>query len=200
MAAAITGDNLAYLFGRLAGRQLIERTARLLHLHAKRLEGMNTYFDRHAGTTITTARWISPLRGLVALSAGAAFVPWRRLLVYNAIGSISWAAAVTGLSYGLSRSLAELAEIFSLAGLTVGGVLILGVVVFFVWRHRRKASQVAARDAEHAGDPEGEPAATVEAAEACTLPARSEATGRVTVSVCEACLGQSDQVCSPVCL
>ena len=60
MAAAISGDNLAYLFGRLAGRQLIERFARLLHLHVKRLESMNTYFERHAGTTVATARWISP--------------------------------------------------------------------------------------------------------------------------------------------
>jgi len=32
MAAAVTGDNLAYLLGRLAGRPLIERLARLLHL------------------------------------------------------------------------------------------------------------------------------------------------------------------------
>ena len=78
IAAAITGDNLAYLFGRLAGRPLITRIARLLHLHARRADTMNHYFDRHAGTTIATARWISPLRGLVALSAGAARVPWRR--------------------------------------------------------------------------------------------------------------------------
>jgi membrane protein DedA with SNARE-associated domain len=146
MAAAITGDNLAYLFGRLAGRPLIERLARVLHLHAKRVETMDHYFDRHAGMTIVTARWISPLRGLAALSAGAAHVSWRRFAVFNAIGSITWAASVTALAYGLSRSLGELADIFDVTGLVVVGLLLVGVgvVVFFWWR-RRKARLLRAR-------------------------------------------------------
>jgi membrane protein DedA with SNARE-associated domain len=140
IAAAVTGDNLAYLFGRLAGRPLIERLARLLHVRSRRIDTMDHYFDRHAGKTIVTARWISPLRGLVALSAGAAHVPWKRFVVYNAIGSATWASAVTALAYGLSRSLGELADIFNVTGLVVGGLLGLGLaIVLFVWWRRRKA-------------------------------------------------------------
>jgi membrane protein DedA with SNARE-associated domain len=138
--AAVTGDNLAYLFGRLAGRPLIERLARLLHVRSRRIDTMDHYFDRHAGKTIVTARWISPLRGIVALSAGAAHVPWKRFVVYNAAGCITWAAAVTALAYGLSRSLGELADIFNVTGFIVGGLLGLGLaVVLFVWWRRRKA-------------------------------------------------------------
>jgi membrane protein DedA with SNARE-associated domain len=140
IAAALTGDNLAYLFGRMAGRPLIERLARLLHLHVRRVDTMDHYFDRHAGKTIVTARWISPLRGLVALSAGAAHVPWKRFAVFNAIGSITWAAAVTALAYGLSRSLGELADIFDVTGLVVGAVLVVGIVIAgLMWWRRRKA-------------------------------------------------------------
>ena len=146
MAAAVTGDNLAYLVGRLAGRPLIERLVRVLHLHAKRVETMDHYFDRHAGKTIVTARWISPLRGLVALSAGAAHVPWSRFAVFNAIGSVTWAASVTALAYGLSRSLGELADIFDVTGLVVVGLLLVGaVVVVFLWWRRRKARLLRAR-------------------------------------------------------
>ena len=165
MAAAITGDNLAYLLGRLAGRPLIERFARLLHLHAKRLDTMNDYFDRHAGKTIATARWISPLRGLVALSAGAAHVSWLRFFLFNAIGSVTWASAVTALAYGLSRSLAELAEIFNVTGLVIVGVLVVAAASFLLWRHSRKkrVAGLAARGADTAGapmaDPPGAPAA-----------------------------------------
>ena len=142
IAAAIVGDNLAYLIGRLAGPPLIARLARLLHLHTRRAETMNDYFDRHSGKTIVTARWISPLRGLVALSAGAAHVRWRRFLVFNAIGSVTWAASVTALAYGLSRSLGEVADIFNVTGLAIAGVLVVGVVVFFLWRHGRRGVAV----------------------------------------------------------
>ena len=146
MAAAVTGDNLAYLLGRLAGRPLIERLARLLHLHSRRVKTMDHYFDRHAGKTIVTARWISPIRGLVALSAGASQVPWRRFFVFNAIGSITWAGAVTGLAYGLSRSLGELVEIFDVSGLVIGGVLVAAVIIgSFVWWRRRRARRVIAQ-------------------------------------------------------
>ena len=146
MAAAVTGDNLAYVFGWLAGRPLIERLARLLHLHARRVDTMGHYFDRHAGKTIVTARWISPLRGLVAVSAGAAHVPWRRFFVFNAIGSVTWAGAVTGLAYGLSRSVGELAEIFDVTSLVIGGVLAAAIAVgSFVWWRRRRARRAVAQ-------------------------------------------------------
>jgi hypothetical protein len=67
-------------------------------------------------------------------------VRWRRFLVFNAIGSITWAAGVTALAYGLSRSLGEIADIFSLTGLAIAGVLVVGAAAFFFWRRaRRKA-------------------------------------------------------------
>jgi membrane protein DedA with SNARE-associated domain len=179
IAAAVTGDNLAYLFGRLAGRPLIERLARLFHVRSRRIDTMDHYFDRHAGKTIVTARWISPLRGLVALSAGAAHVPWKRFVAYNAIGCITWAAAVTALAYGLSRSLGELADIFNVTGFVAGGLLGLGLaVVLFVWWRRRKARLTTtprpdARPSAAAQQPrldEAEPAASAAEDRSATIP------------------------------
>jgi membrane protein DedA with SNARE-associated domain len=201
VAAAITGDNLAYVVGRLAGRPLIARLARLLHLHARRLDTMDHYFDRHAGKTIVTARWISPLRGLVALSAGATHVPWKRFFAFNAIGSVTWAATVTALAYGLSRSLGELADIFSLTGLVIGGMLIVGVVVILVWRHRRTAQALTVR--QEAG-PDGETSATpqpeVTPDEDCAATGLSEAGEECPVPAWEACADQAVEACSPASL
>lgn len=162
IAAAVTGDNLAYLVGRLAGRPLIERLARLLHVRSRRVASMDHYFDRHAGKTIVTARWISPLRGLVALSAGAAHVPWQRFFAFNAIGSVTWASAVTGLAYGLSRSLGELVDIFDVTGSVIGGVLVAAIVVMSIiwWRRRRKRR--AAAQGQSDMSPAAEPAREVE--------------------------------------
>ncbi len=158
-AAAIGGDNLAYLFGRLAGRPLITRVARLLRLHAGRADTMNHYFDRHAGMAIATARWISPLRGLVAVSAGAARVPWRRFAISNAVGSVTWASTVTALAYGLSRSLGELAEIFSVTGVVAVVAVFVAAVAIFLWRLRRKrkAGALFVTAASHADAPPAGP-------------------------------------------
>jgi hypothetical protein len=77
--------------------------------------------------------------------------------VFNAIGSVTWAASVTALAYGLSRSLGELADIFDVTGLVVAGLLLVGaVVVVILWWRRRKARLLRARPHD-AASAEGQP-------------------------------------------
>jgi membrane protein DedA with SNARE-associated domain len=197
MAAAVTGDNLAYLVGRLAGRPLIERLARLLHVRSRRVASMDHYFDRHAGKTIVTARWISPLRGLVALSAGAAHVPWRRFFVFNAIGSITWAGAVTGLAYGLSRSLGELVEIFDVSGLVIGGVLVAAIIIgSFVWWRRRRARRVIAQlQSDPSSDAPPQPEVDTNAPDADAV-ADTPGADETQAPACQACSQSAAESCA----
>ena len=78
VVAAMTGDNLAYLVGRTAGRPLVERLLRLLHVPQIYLDRMDSSYRNHAGRTVVIARQLSPVRGLAAFSAGGTRVAWRR--------------------------------------------------------------------------------------------------------------------------
>jgi len=135
--AAMSGDNLAYLFGRHAGRTLLERLLRLLHVRPAYLQRVDAYFGLHAGLTIFVARQLSPLRGLAALSAGSSRVPWRRFAAFNALGCLLWATVVSLIAAVFVRRLDELADDLSLAGLIVVGVILVAVAVL-AWRRLRR--------------------------------------------------------------
>jgi membrane-associated protein len=128
-AAAITGDNLAYLVGRTAGRPVIERLLRLLRVPPGYLDRMDSYYRRHAGWTVAIARQISPVRGLAAFSAGGSRVVWRRFFACNALACVVWATAVT--------LLATVFDDLSLAGLVVLAVVAVAFAVV-LWRRVRR--------------------------------------------------------------
>jgi undecaprenyl-diphosphatase len=95
-SAAIIGDNIGYLIGRRGGRALLTR-GRLLkeHRHKAVVRG-ERFFERHGAKTVFFGRWVAGVRVVVAVLAGASAMPWRRFLVYNALGAVAWAVTVAG--------------------------------------------------------------------------------------------------------
>lgn len=139
IAAAVSGDNLAFLIGRLAGRLVVERLMRLVHVPPAYLERMDSYYLRHAGWTVVIARQISPARGLAAFSAGGSRVPWRRFAVFNAVACVVWATAVTLLATLFVTHLDDLADDLSLAGIgALGLAAVVGVI--YLWRRVRRGA------------------------------------------------------------
>jgi membrane protein DedA with SNARE-associated domain len=151
VAAAVSGDNLAFLFGRLAGRPVVVRLMRLFRVPPTYLERMDSYYLRHAGWTIVIARQISPARGLAALSAGGSRVPWRRFAAFNAVACVFWATAVTLLATLFVAHLDALADDLSLAGLVALGVASVAGLLYLWRRVRRRVGSGSAGD-PHRGD------------------------------------------------
>ena len=137
IAAAVVGDNLAYLVGRRAGRPLIERVLRRFHVSRSHLDRMDAYYHGHAALTVVVARQVSPLRGLAALSAGGTRVRWRRFFLANAAACTVWAVAVTLLATLLVSHLDQVGDDLSLVGL-IAAAAIVAVAALLLWRHRRR--------------------------------------------------------------
>lgn len=152
--AAITGDNLAYLVGRTAGRPVVERLLRFAHVPPAYLERMNTSYRRRAGWTVFVARQISPVRGLAAFSAGGSRIDWRRFFAFNAAACTVWATAVTLLAALFVRRLDELADDLSLAGFAALLVaLVVGAVILWRRVRRRVEQQRGLPTPDNAGAP-----------------------------------------------
>ncbi|AVT38840.1 DedA family protein [Plantactinospora sp. BB1] len=132
--AAFAGDQLGYLHGRLAGARVrAGRLARWIGVERwRRAEAL--VLDR-GGPAILLGRWRAFGRTLVARVAGAAGVPYRRFVLFNAVGVAVWVPGTVLLGYGVGISYAGLTAV---VGPVAGLVLVAAAVVAAGgWLHRR---------------------------------------------------------------
>jgi membrane protein DedA with SNARE-associated domain len=100
-ASAVLGNVVGYEIGHWAGPALLERPGRLVT--EERLQRTRDFFDRHGPIAIVLGRFVSVVRTLITVTAGAARMPRRSYLFYSAIGGVLWAAGVTALGYALGQ-------------------------------------------------------------------------------------------------
>jgi membrane-associated protein len=91
--AAVAGNIVGYAIGHRFGTRLFREEAKVLTI--TRLRDTEGFFDRFGGRAVVLARFIPVLRTYVPLAAGAARYPFRRFLIWNAVGALLWAVGVT---------------------------------------------------------------------------------------------------------
>lgn len=102
--AAILGDNVGYLIGRRGLRFLLDRPGRSAEARRRLVERGEAFFARRGSAAVFFGRWLPGLRVVTSWLAGAERMPWRRFLLWNALGGIAWAATIGALAYVLGRS------------------------------------------------------------------------------------------------
>ncbi len=135
-AAAIVGDNLGYLIGRLGGRRLLEAPG---PLERHRLEVINRgepFFEKHGPKAVFLGRWVTGLRIAAAWLAGITHMRWTVFFFWNALGGIAWATSVGLAAYLLGDAVKRILEV---GGLAAVGVIVLALAVagYVAWRRRR---------------------------------------------------------------
>jgi membrane protein DedA with SNARE-associated domain len=88
--AAVLGDNIGFAIGHFGGRRLALRYGRYIFLTPRRLDTAERFFTRHGGKVVTIARFVEGLRQTNGIIAGITGMPWRRFLVFNALGAALW--------------------------------------------------------------------------------------------------------------
>ncbi|GGS08084.1 MULTISPECIES: DedA family protein [Streptomyces] len=139
-AAAVAGDNVGYLIGRVGGRAFVHRWGRYVFLTPKRFEAAEGFFTRHGGKIVTVARFVEGLRQANGIIAGTTGMRWRRFLAFNALGAALWVGLWTTLAYlAGSHITAIYDEIrrYQLYVVLAVAVVIAGFVVRHLVRRRR---------------------------------------------------------------
>jgi membrane protein DedA with SNARE-associated domain len=103
-AAAILGDNIGYLIGRRGLRPLLNRRGRWSSRRQRLIKQGEAFFQRYGAPAVFIGRWLPGLRMVAAWLAGAEHMPWRRFLLWNALGGIAWAATIGTAAYLIGRS------------------------------------------------------------------------------------------------
>jgi membrane protein DedA with SNARE-associated domain len=141
--AAIMGDNTGYLLGRrglrplLAGRRASRRRRRLVARGDK-------FFQRHGAAAVFFGRWLPGLRVAAAWLAGGSRMPWRRFLLFNALGGIGWASTIGTAAYFIGKSAAGSLGAIGFVGVGIAAVVFLVARVRELRRRRADATSNAA--------------------------------------------------------
>jgi membrane protein DedA with SNARE-associated domain len=130
--AAILGDNIGYLIGRRGLRRLIDRPGRWAAGRRRLVERGEVFFARRGPSAVFFGRWLPGLRVVTSWLAGADRMPWRRFLLWNALGGIAWATTIGALAYLLGQSASGSLGAIGFVGLGVA------VLVYLITRLRRR--------------------------------------------------------------
>ncbi len=143
--AAVTGDSLGYLIGRSGLHRVVLRFGRYVGLTHERLARVERFMARHGAKVVGVARFIDGLRQLNGVIAGSAEMPWRRFVVFNAIGATAWVGVWATAGYLAGDHLSEIMKVVRRYQWLTAAVLVLalaGYVAVRVIRRRRAAATV----------------------------------------------------------
>jgi membrane protein DedA with SNARE-associated domain len=113
---AIVGDSIGYLIGARGLRLLMRRVGPKLVTRGE------AFFARHGPKAVFFARWIPGLRLVGAWFAGAARMPWRRFLIWNALGGLCWAASIAVIAFLIGHAAGA---VFGVVGAILAATLLL---------------------------------------------------------------------------
>jgi membrane protein DedA with SNARE-associated domain len=139
--AAIIGDSVGYEVGRLFfGPRVL--TSRLLAPHRHRIARAQDFLRRRGGIAVFLGRFTAFFRAMMPALAGAAHMPYRRFLLWNAIGGIIWGTGFVLLGYAAGASYHEVEHQVGRGVAIVLAVIVVGVLVAWHLRGRARAREI----------------------------------------------------------
>lgn len=132
--AAIAGDSLNYLVGKLIGEKMLERHSR--YLKKEYLDRTHRFFEKYGGKTIVLARFVPVVRTFAPFVAGLGRMKYSGFLVYNITGGLLWISLFIfgGFFFG------NIPLIKNNFGTTILIIIFLSILpaIIEIWKHRRK--------------------------------------------------------------
>jgi membrane protein DedA with SNARE-associated domain len=95
---ALAGTTAGFALGRWGGERLLMRLAQRLRQSPERVRRLRRDFAAHGATWLFVGRFISGVRNVSGLIAGASGMPIKRFLPVSAAAALIW-ALVNGLAY-----------------------------------------------------------------------------------------------------
>ena len=157
VAAAIVGDSVGYEIGARYGTRLL--SLRVLRRRAAQIDRARAILARRGGPAVFLGRFVAFLRAVMPFLAGSAHMRYRRFLAYNAAGGLVWGIGIVLLGYLAGNSYARIEKTFGrAAALTVAALVVIGLIVWRIRRHRHERAIDAGRDTDQS-EPGDEPRA-----------------------------------------
>jgi membrane protein DedA with SNARE-associated domain len=143
---AVVGDNIGYFLGCRLGREWLLRRGSRFGIRKRGLAKVERFFQRQGPEAVFFGRFVGFARALVPFVAGASDMPYRKFVLYDALGAVLWTIGFVTLGYVLGASWQVAEQWIGRSGLILGAIVLL--VILVIWIHRRRQKQ--ALDLPHA--------------------------------------------------
>jgi len=151
VTAAILGDSVGYEVGKhVFGPRVLD--GRLLGKHRHKLARAEDFLQRRGGSAVFLGRFTAFFRAMMPALAGAASMPYRTFLRWNALGGIIWGTLfvtighVAGTSYKAVEEKVGRGLAFGVVGVVI--VVAVGWKVYEVRKDRREEREYASGPAD----------------------------------------------------
>lgn len=133
-AGAMLGNYLWFLlaikFGKERLQRFLEKHGRWLTLHWTEVERGQNMFAKYGSTIVMIARMLPTFRSLISIPAGIFKMSHRRFLVFSALGTAGWSAALAGAGYALGSQFKDVEKILGPLSTAVIALIVIG----YLWR------------------------------------------------------------------
>jgi membrane protein DedA with SNARE-associated domain len=136
---AIVGDNIGYFLGSRLGREWLLRRGSRFGIRKRGLAKVERFFERQGPQAVFFGRFVGFARALVPFVAGASDMPYRKFVLYDALGAVLWTIGFVTLGYVLGASWQIAEKWIGRSGLILG--VIAALVVLVIWIHRRRKTR-----------------------------------------------------------
>ncbi|HEP1042713.1 TPA: DedA family protein [Serratia marcescens] len=136
VVAAILGDAVNYIIGRLFGEKLFSNPNSKIFRRSY-LDKTHQFYEKHGGKTIILARFVPIVRTFAPFVAGMGHMSYRHFAAYNVIGALVWVLLFTYAGYLFG----DLPVVQENLKLLIVGIIIVSILpgVIEIWRHKRAA-------------------------------------------------------------
>jgi membrane protein DedA with SNARE-associated domain len=132
--AELAGSYVSYTAGRAAGRPAIERLGRYLLITNTDLDRAERFLAGRGAWAIPLGRALPVVRSFTSVAAGLADVPVLRFGLLSLIGTVIYAAVMTGIGYAVGSAWRSVAGGLSVAAYLISGLVGIVVMAFIVIR------------------------------------------------------------------
>lgn len=139
---AVAGSLAGYLIGAWGGRPLLDRYGRYVHVDAAELDRADAWFARYGDWAVLLGRLVPLVRALINYPAGVARMPIGRFLLFSALGSLPWNAALLLGGYALGANYERLYRAVRPFEYVIYVIVGIGVVlILYRWTRRSPGVQ-----------------------------------------------------------
>jgi membrane protein DedA with SNARE-associated domain len=153
IVAGVTGELIGCLIAYAAGYygriDLLERN-KLIHIDHKRLDWVDSWFQRRGDITVFIGRLLPLVRAFISLPAGIAEMPLRRFIPLTLAGSLIWLSGLALIGRAVGDNWDEWHQRLAFLDYVVVAAAIAGIAYLLIRRRRGPG--------EPTGDAEEQPA------------------------------------------
>ncbi|AXG99553.1 DedA family protein [Deinococcus wulumuqiensis] len=139
---SVIGTLPLYYIGKAFGEDKLvawaDKHGKWLTLSGKDIKKADDWFDRHGSKAVLFGRMVPGIRSLLSLPAGMSEMPLPKFLIYSAIGSALWSAALAYAGYALGENYDRVEQYVGPASKVILGLLVVGAVAWFLKRKREQ--------------------------------------------------------------